>query len=73
MKYANLNGRLVQASITAPATAKCAFCGRMVELRTAGGLTAPLWFHVTEFEAAACEREREAETNSIPQGDTKRY
>lgn len=61
MKYANLNGKLVQASITAPATAKCAFCGRMVKLSTAPMMTAPLWFHITDYEAAACAREREAE------------
>lgn len=72
MKYANLNGRLVAASITAPATAKCAFCGRMVELRTAPGMTGPLWLHVTETEAASCAREREAEqVNSISERKDK--
>lgn len=60
MKYANLNGKLIEATEGAPKQARCIFCGELVELSTAKRVNEKIYLHKNDRLARICRRDCQA-------------
>jgi hypothetical protein len=54
MIFAIVDGKLTEAAVVGPKRGTCVFCGELVEASVAPMALGPMWFHLTDYDAARC-------------------
>lgn len=71
MRYANMGGKLIEATEGAPKQARCIYCGEWVELSTAKRVNQMIYLHTNEGDAQICRRDCQAPIETRERGEVK--